>query len=66
MIRIKISNLLGEHKMTQKQLSEATGIRRNAISDYYHETVKYISIEHLEKFCEFFKCSIDKVIEYIP
>ena len=30
-IKIKVSNLLGEHKMSMKQLSELTGIRPNTI-----------------------------------
>lgn len=32
MIKIKISDLLGKHKMTQKALSEITGIRPATIS----------------------------------
>ncbi|WHH60404.1 helix-turn-helix transcriptional regulator [Petroclostridium sp. X23] len=66
MIKIKISNLLGTHKMSQKDLADKTGIRAATISTYYHETVKHIAVEHLDKLCKAFDCSISDLLEYIP
>ena len=43
MIKFKLSNLLGEHKMTQKALSEATHIRPATISKMYYEEIKRLS-----------------------
>lgn len=66
MIKIKISNMLGVHKMTQKKLAELTGIRPNTISMYYHEKIQLIDKDHLNKMCEVFNCEIEDLIEYVP
>lgn len=64
-IKIKISNLLGEHKMTMKQLSEITGIRPNTISNLYHEEVQRIELKQIEALCKAFGCRIEDIFEYV-
>ena len=44
MIRIKLSDLLGKHKMNQKTLSRLTNIRPATISKMYYEETKRIDI----------------------
>lgn len=66
MIKIHLSKLLGERCMTQKRLSELTGIRRNAIIGWYHEIIVSLKVEHIEPICEVLECSVDELIEYIP
>lgn len=66
MIRIYLSRLLGERRMTQKELSELTGIRRNAINEWYHEIPVSLKVEHIDRICEVLNCSIEELIEYIP
>ena len=66
MIKIKISELLGKHKMSRKALSEKTGIRPNTISALYDESIKRIDVEMLDKLCKAFSCPLSDVIEYIP
>jgi len=64
MIKIHLSKLLGERKMTQKELAQLTGIRPNTISEYYHElTGKF---EQLDLICEVLNCSVSDILEYIP
>ena len=66
MIRIHLSKLLGERRMTQKRLSELTGIRRNTINEWYHEIVVSLKVEHIDKICEVLDCSVKELIEYVP
>lgn len=66
MIRIKISELLGKHKMTRKELAELTGIRAGTVGMLYDETIKRIDVEWLDKICKVFNCPITDVIEFIP
>lgn len=66
MIRIHLSKLLGERRMTQKKLSDLTGIRQNTISDWYHEIPISLKVEHIDRICEVLNCSADELIEYIP
>lgn len=64
MIKIKLSELLGKHKMTRKKLSELIDVRPNSIGDLYNEKVKKIDIEVINKICRQFNCKIDEVLEY--
>jgi len=66
MIKIHLSKLLGEKKLTQADLSRRTGIRPNAINALYHEYVKYFSKDDLNKICRELNCSVADLIEYIP
>ena len=66
MIKIKISDLLGKNKMTQKCLSEMTGIRPATISKMYYEEAKRIDVKHLNNICKAFNCEISDLLEYIP
>lgn len=66
MIKFKLSNLLGEHKMTQKALSEATHIRPATISKMYYEEIKRLDIRQLDNICKAFNCEISELLEYIP
>ena len=66
MIKIKLSDLLGKNKMTQKAWSEITNIRPATISKMYYEEVKRIDVRHLNNICKAFNCEISELIEYIP
>ncbi len=66
MIKIKLSDLLGKHKMTQKTLSNMTNIRPATISKMYYEEVKRIDIKQLNSICKAFDCEISELLEYIP
>lgn len=66
MIKFKLSNLLGEHKMTQKALADITHIRLATISKMYYEEVKRLDIKQLDSICKTFDCEISELLEYIP
>ncbi|WP_160684771.1 helix-turn-helix transcriptional regulator [Clostridium sp. C2-6-12] len=65
MINFKLHIRLAEKRMSQKELSEALDIRLPTISAYINNKAKHIPIEHLNKFCEYFDCGLDGIIEYI-
>ncbi|MCD7812155.1 MAG: helix-turn-helix transcriptional regulator [Ruminococcus sp.] len=66
MVKIHLSKLLGERKMTQKDLADATGIRASTINEWYHEIVSRLNVEHIDKICEVLDCDITDLLEYIP
>ena len=66
MIKIYLSRLLGEKRITQKELSDKTNIRRATINAYYHEYIKRINISDLDMMCKTLECSLADLIEYIP
>lgn len=63
-LKIHVSEWLGRKKMSQRDLAKATGIRPATISTLYHETVKRIEIEHIEKLCEAFDCQPGDLFTY--
>ena len=66
MIKFKLSNLLGEHKMTQKALADITHIRPATVSKMYYEEIKRIDIKQLDSLYKAFDCEISELLEYIP
>ena len=66
MIKIKLSDLLGKHKMSQKSLAEIAKIRPATVSKMYYEEVKRIDVNHLNNICAAFNCEISDLLEYIP
>lgn len=66
MIRIHLSRLLGERRMTQAELSRKTGIRAATINEMYHELTDRVNLEHLDRICEVLDCPLSDLMEYIP
>lgn len=66
MIKIKLSDLLGKNKMTQKALAEAAHIRPATVSKMYYEEIKRIDIKQLNDICKTFNCEISELLEYVP
>ena len=66
MIKIYLSRILGEKRITQAELARQTGIRPSTISDIYNEMTERLNIEYLDRICEYLDCSIADLIEYIP
>ena len=66
MIRIKLSRLLGEKRITQAELARMTGIRPNTINDMYNEMCSKIDLEQLDLICEALNCDIIDLLERIP
>lgn len=66
MIKVKLSDLLGKHKMTQRALSDAAHIRPATISKMYYEECKRLDIAQLNRICKVFNCEISDLLEYIP
>lgn len=66
MIRIYLSRILGDRRMTQAELARKTGIRPATISEIYNELIERINLEHLDKICEVLNCELSELIKYIP
>ena len=66
MIKIKLSDLLGKNKMTQKALADMTQIRPATISKMYYEETKRVDIDQLDRICSAFDCEISDLLEYLP
>lgn len=66
MIKNRLSAILGEKRITQKELSEMTGIRPNTINDMYHEMAERVSLDHLSRICEVLEIELSELLVYKP
>ena len=66
MIKIHLSRILGEKRISQAELARQTGIRPSTISEIYNEIAERLNINHIDKICEYLECDITDLIEYIP
>lgn len=66
MIKIHLSKLLGERRMSQKRLAELTDIRRATINEMYHELVERVNLDYLSRICQVLNIKIEDLLEYIP
>lgn len=65
MIETRLHILLAERRMSQKDLSDATGIGKNTISRYYNNTWTKINKEDISKLCKFFNCKIEDIFYFV-
>ncbi len=66
MIRIMLSRKMGELRISQAELSDATGIRPNTINDLYHDVADRVSLENLDRICEALNCELSEIVVYTP
>ncbi|OGI29294.1 MAG: Cro/Cl family transcriptional regulator [Candidatus Melainabacteria bacterium RIFOXYA12_FULL_32_12] len=65
MIKSHLSKIMGEKRITIKEVHEKTGLSRNTISNLYNEKTKMIDFDTLDKLCEFLNCSVCDLLEHI-
>ena len=63
MIKCHLSKMLGEKRITIKEVHEKTGLSRNTISNIYNEKAKMVDFDTLEKLCRFLNCQIGDLLE---
>lgn len=66
MIRIHLSAILGEKRMTQTELAEKTGVRVATINDLYHEFAVRVNLDDLEQICLVLDVDLHDLIELAP
>lgn len=66
MIKIKLSDLMGKHKMNQKTISKLTNIRPATVSKMYYGETKRIDISQINNICKALDCEVSDLFEYIP
>ncbi|MFC4183051.1 helix-turn-helix domain-containing protein [Saccharococcus thermophilus] len=66
MIRIKLAELLGKHKMRVTDLAEEIEVHKNTLYRLYNESSTRVDLEVLEKICDYFKIELSELMEYDP
>ena len=65
MIKIKLSEILVKHRISQKQLAEMTGLRPATISSIYNEKITRLDLQSLDRICKALNCRIGDILEYV-
>ena len=72
MIRFKLKELVLDkqfrenRRVTYDDIAEATGIHRSTLSKIANHRGYNTTTDNLDKLCDFFGCTIDKIAEHIP
>ena len=72
MLRLKIKELIGkkefdeDRRVTINEIAEATGVNRMTISKMINHKGANTGTENINRLCNYFKCSLTDLVEYIP
>ena len=65
MIKIHLSKLLGERRISQIELARRTGIRPATRNEIYWEFAERVSLEHIDIICKMLGCKIEDFMEVV-
>lgn len=64
-IKVRLSRILGEWRISQAELSRRSGISKYAIHKLYNEKSKGVEFATLDKLCATLDCSVGDLLEYV-
>ena len=65
-IKINLSRILGERRITQKKLAEIAHLRPSTVNMVYNEKAQRIDFDVLNRFCKALNCQPGELLEYVP
>ena len=65
-VKCNLSTLMGTKKVNIQDVCDKTGLARNTVAFLYHEKVKRIDFETINKLCELFNCNTQDLLEFTP
>ncbi|MBO6087343.1 helix-turn-helix transcriptional regulator [bacterium] len=65
MIKIKLRQLMWDNEVTAVALHNATGVSKSIISEIIHNKRVNIGLDIVNKFCIFFKCGVNDLLEFV-
>lgn len=64
-IENKFAVLLAKRRLKISKVSKDTGISRTTLTSLYYEKTKSISLETLNKLCEYLQCDVNDIFEVV-
>lgn len=65
-VNIKLQEIIDDKEMTQRGLSELTGIRQASINAMCTNSAHSLVVENMEIICEVLGCDFSDIVELIP
>lgn len=66
MLKNRLPGIMGQKKMSMRELSRRTGITYTIIRDVYHSQRRSVQLEVLEKICETLDVQPGDIYVYVP
>ena len=66
MIKIHLSRILGERRLTQRKVAELGNLRTSTVHMIYTEKAQRIDFDVLSRLCRALDCQPGDLLEYIP
>ena len=64
-IRCRLSRILGERRITQKELTEKSGLSSFTVWKFYHEKWQGIDKDTMVKLCKALGVQVGELFEYV-
>lgn len=65
MIQIHLSRLLGEKRISMRELQRRTELGQNTIARLYHARAELVSLETVDRICRALDCEVGDLLEYV-
>jgi putative transcriptional regulator len=62
----RLSRLVGERRVTIKEVAERSGLSYKVVLDLYHDRSKRLDVATLEKLCDYFGVGPGEIFEWRP
>ncbi|HVG97369.1 MAG TPA: helix-turn-helix transcriptional regulator [Chloroflexota bacterium] len=62
----RLSRLMGERRMSIKDVARGTGLSYSAVHDLYHDRTTRFDRETLDKLCGFLRVPVGELLEWQP
>ena len=66
MIENNLSEIAGRKRLKMSEISRNTGIKYPTVQRLYHNKVKSIEFDILNKLCNFLECTPNDILEFTP
>jgi putative transcriptional regulator len=62
----RFSRLIGERRVSVKEVALATGISRTTLHDLYHDRSSRIDFATIDRLCSYFRVTTQELLEWVP
>ena len=65
-LKNRLSRLLGDRRITMKQVADGTGLTYRVVLDLYHDRSTRVDLATLAKICDYLRVPVSELLEWTP
>ena len=66
MIANRLSRLLGDRRLSVREVARRTGLAESGLYELYHDRTRRVDFGTLDKLCAVLDCTTGDILEYVP